>query len=193
MATTPKILAFAGSTRTGSWNKKLIRIGARLATAAGGEVTVIDLRDYPLPIYDGDDEENNGLHENAQKLKSLFLSHDALLICSPEYNSSIPGVLKNAIDWVSRTGPGERPLQCFDGKVCALLSASPGALGGLRGLVTLRSILGNIKALVLPGQFALGKADQAFDEAGELKDPKSLAVVQTVVEALVQTTGKLKG
>jgi NAD(P)H-dependent FMN reductase len=193
MATTPKILAFAGSTRTGSWNKKLIRIGARLATNAGGEVTLIDLRDYPLPIYDGDDEEKNGLPENAKKLKALFLSHDALLICSPEYNSSIPGVLKNVIDWVSRTGPGEKPLQCFDGKVCTLLSASPGALGGLRGLVTLRSILDNIKTIVLPGQFALVKADQAFDEAGELKDPKSLAVVQSVVEPLVKTTAKLKG
>src|SRR5262249_29719722 len=103
----PRILAFAGSTRRDSFNKKLAGIAADGARAAGAEVTFIDLRDYPLPLYDGDLEAEKGLPEQAQRLKKLFLDHDGLLISSPEYNSSISGVLKNTIDWVSRPVPGE--------------------------------------------------------------------------------------
>lgn len=189
---TVKILAFAGSTRTGSYNKKLIKVAGAEARRLGAEVTVIDLRDYALPIYDGDLEDSQGLPENARKLKDLFFSHDAFLISSPEYNSSVSGVLKNALDWVSRPAPQEKPLQAFTGKVVGLLSASPGALGGLRGLVALRSILGNIGSIVLPSQFALSRADQAFDAEGALIDEKNLKSVRGVVEPLVQVTSKLK-
>src|SRR5688572_13699701 len=140
MAYVPKILAFAGSTRTDSYNKKLIKIAVAGAQAAGGDVTLLDLRDYPLPIYDGDLEAEKGLPENGRRLKDIFLAHQGLLISSPEYNSSISAVLKNAIDWVSRPAPNEPPLGCFLNKAAALMSASPGALGGLRGLVHLRSI-----------------------------------------------------
>ena len=154
--TSPKILAFAGSTRSGSFNKKLIRLAADDARAAGAEVTLIDLRDFPMPLFDGDLEEKEGLPENAKKLKSLMRANDGFLISSPEYNSSVSGVLKNAIDWASREETDdEPPLVCFRGKVAALLSASPGGLGGLRGLVILRSILGNIGVIVLPDQLAV--------------------------------------
>lgn len=178
MSNKPSILAFAGSTRSASYNKKLVQIAMEGARKAGAVVTPIDLRDYSLPLYDGDLEERDGIPENAWKLKALFKTHDGLLISSPEYNSSVSGVLKNAIDWISRPVEGEVPLAAFTGKVCSLMSASPGALGGLRGLVTLRSILGNIGVIVLPDQVAVGKAHEAFDEDGHLKEPKQQAAVE---------------
>src|SRR5437660_769473 len=138
-----KILAFAGSAKKDSYNKKLVAIAVEGARAAGAEVTLIDLKDYPLPIMD-EDLEKEGTPANATKLKELFKAHDALLIASPEYNSSITPLLKNTIDWVSRPAPGEKPLAAYTGKVALLIAASPGGFGGLRGLVTVRSILGNI-------------------------------------------------
>jgi chromate reductase len=188
---TPKILAFAGSTRSDSWNKKLVKVAAEGATSAGAEVTLIDLRDYALPLYDGD-LETAGIPEAALKLKRLFLEHQGLLISSPEYNSSISGVLKNTIDWVSRSAPGEGALACFADKVAGLLSASPGALGGMRGLVHLRAILGNIKVLVLPDQVAVSKAHEAFSPDGSLKDAKQQAAVQGVAKKLAETIAKLR-
>ncbi len=175
---TPRILAFAGSTRTDSFNKKLIRIAVKGAQAAGAEVTLIDLRDYPMPLYDGDLEAKEGIPPNGRKFKELLLAHQGLLLSCPEYNSSISGVLKNAIDWASREAPGETPLACFKGKTAALMSASPGGLGGLRGLVHVRSILGNIGVLVLPDQVAVPKAHEAFQLDGSLKDPKQQAAVE---------------
>jgi NAD(P)H-dependent FMN reductase len=135
MTYTPKILAFAGSTREGSFNKKLVKIAAGAASAAGAQVTYVDLRDLPMPLYDGDLETEQGIPENAKKFKALLQANDGFLISAPEYNSSITGVLKNAIDWASRPAAGEAPLVCFAGKVVALMSASPGALGGLRGRI----------------------------------------------------------
>lgn len=187
----PKILAFAGSTREGSYNKKLVKIAAGAARAAGTEVTLIDLRDFPMPLYDGDLEEREGIPARAMELKRLMLSHPGLLLSCPEYNSSISGVLKNAIDWASRQAEGEKPLACFTGKVASLLSASPGQLGGLRGLVTVRSILGNIGVIVLPDQLAVSRAHEAFDDAGNLKDAKQQAVVAKIAGALVSTLKKL--
>lgn len=191
MALVPRVLALAGSTRSGSYNKKLIRIAAAAAQAAGAEVTLIDLRDLPMPLMDEDLEEREGIPEHARKLKALMKSHHGLLLACPEYNSSISGVLKNAIDWASRPMDGEKPLECFAGKVAALLSASPGALGGLRGLVTVRSILGNLQVLVLPDQVAVSKAHEAFAEDGSLRDPKRAAAVKSVAAKLVDTLRKL--
>ncbi len=188
---TPKILALAGSLRKDSFTKKLIRIAADAARAAGADVTIIDLADYRMPIYDGDLEAAEGLPENAKKLKQIFKDHQGLLIASPEYNSSVTAVLKNTIDWVSRPVPGEPDLAPFLGKVAAIMSASPGALGGLRGLVHLRSILGNIKVLVLPEQIAINTAHQAFDDNGKLKDPKQMAQVKSIAERLVHVVGKV--
>ena len=137
-----KILAFAGSLRAGSFNKTLVKLGVHAARNAGAEVTLIDLKEYPLPLYDGDLEDSLGLPENGRKLKDLFLAHQGLLLACPEYNSSISAVLKNTIDWVSRPVPGERPLGCFEGKVAGLMSASPGAFGGMRGLTVVRLAAG---------------------------------------------------
>jgi NAD(P)H-dependent FMN reductase len=192
MSYTPKILAFAGSTRTDSFNKKLVKVAIAGAQSAGAEVKFIDLRDVAMPLYDGDLEADQGIPPGARQFKDLLLAHDGLLISSPEYNSSISGVLKNAIDWASRPVEGEPPLACFAGKVAAIMSASPGALGGLRGLVHLRAILGNIKVLVLPDQLAVGKAHEAFNPDGSLKDLNQQASIEKLGENLAITLSKLK-
>lgn len=191
MANTPKILAFAGSTRIDSYNKRLVKIAAAGAKAAGAEVTYIDLRDLPLPLYDEDLEAREGLPANARKLKDLLISHQGLLIASPEYNSSLTGVLKNAIDWASRPSPNEAPLAAFAGKVAAIMSTSPGGLGGLRGLVHLRSILGNIKVLVLPDQVAVPNAGEVFNADGSLKDPQKQESVANLGKNLADILFKL--
>lgn len=191
MTYTPKILAFAGSTRKDSYNKKLVKIAAAGAKAAGAEVTYLDLRDLPLPLYDQDLEEQEGLPANAKALKDLLISHQGLLIASPEYNSSLTAVLKNAIDWASRPSPNEPPLAAFAGKVATIMSASPGNLGGLRGLVHLRAILGNIKVLVLPEQIAVPKAHEALNADGKLTDPKQQESVEKLGENLAKILVKL--
>ncbi len=192
MAGKPRILAFAGSTRMGSFNKKLVKIAASGAKAAGAEVTHLDLRDIPLPQYDQDFEDREGLPAHARKLKDLMLAHQGFLISSPEYNSSISGVLKNAIDWASRPVPGEGSLACFSGKTAVLMSASPGMLGGLRGLVTLRSILGNLGTLVLPDQIAVAKAGEVFNENGLLKNSKMEGSVKKLGADLTRILLKLQ-
>lgn len=188
-----KILVFAGSAREGSLNKMFARLAAEAIRGAGAQATFLDLRDLPMPLFDSDLEANGGMPANAKVFKEALLAHDGLLICSPEYNSSVTPLLKNAIDWASRAAPGETALAAFQGKVAALLSASPGALGGLRGLVHLRAILGNIGVLVLPEQLALGKAHEAFDAAGKLKDAKTQASLASIAAKLANTAGKLKG
>jgi NAD(P)H-dependent FMN reductase len=190
---TARILAFAGSTRRESFNKKLVSIAARGARDAGALVTLIDLKDFPLPLFDQDLEAEQGMPENGKKLKQLFIAHDGLLIASPEYNSSITAVLKNAIDWVSRPAPGEPSLVAFRGKVATLMSASPGALGGLRGLVHVRSILGNIGVIVLPDQVAVAKAHEAIKPDGSLIDPKQHAAIEGLGHTLASFLMKLKG
>jgi chromate reductase, NAD(P)H dehydrogenase (quinone) len=193
MTATPRILAFAGSTRKDSYNMRLVRIAAAGAKDAGAEVSVIHLRDFPLPLFDEDLEREEGTPEAAGRLKGLMTGHDGFLIASPEYNSSISGVLKNAIDWVSRPVPGEAPLIAFRQKVFTIMSASPGALGGLRGLVHLRAILGNIGAIVLPDQVAVPKAFEAFLEDGRLEDPKQHASIEGLGKTLATFVGRLKG
>ena len=191
MAVTPRILAFAGSTRTESFNKKLVQIALASARAAGAEVMYLDLRDLPLPLFDQDDEARDGLPAHARQLKDLMLAHHGFLMSCAEYNSSITAVWKNAIDWASRPVPGELPLACFTGKVAAIMSASPGALGGLRGLVHVRSILGNINVLVIPDQIAIPKAHEAFGPDGRLKDAKQQAAVEAIGAKLTRTLAKL--
>lgn len=164
-----KILAFAGSLRKDSYNKKLVKIAVKGAQEAGAFVTYIDLEDYPLPLYNQELEEAKGLPTSAKQLKELFLAHEGFLIASPEYNSSISGALKNVIDWVSRPSTKEeKSLICFRDKVVTLMSASPSDLGGLRGLVHTRSIFSNLFSLVLPKQKCIPQADKAFDAAGNL-------------------------
>lgn len=191
---TPKIAAFAGSLRAGSFNRKLLTLAADAARAAGAEVTIIDLRELALPLFDEDLEAASGLPEGAKKLKALLRASDGFLIASPEYNSSVTGALKNAIDWASRSeADGEPPLAAYRGKAAALFSASPGALGGLRGLVTLRSILGNIGVIVAPDQVCIGAAHEAFDDAGQLKDARKVKQVTALAQGLVEILRKLRG
>jgi NAD(P)H-dependent FMN reductase len=193
MAVAPKILAFAGSARTGSYNKKLVKIAVAGARAAGAEVTYLDLRDLPMPLFDADLEAAEGMPPNAQAFKDLMIAHQGLLISSPENNSSVSACLKNAIDWASRPGPaGEPPLVAFDGKVAGLMSASPGRLGGLRGLVHLRAILGNIRVLVLPDQVAVSGADEAFAEDGSLKDKRQQAAIEALGARVAAVVAKLR-
>ena len=189
----PRILAFAGSLRRESFNKKLAAIAASGARKAGAEVTFINLEEFPLPLFDEDTESEQGMPENGARLKKLFIAHDGLLIAAPEYNSSITAVLKNAIDWVSRPAPGEPlPLMAFRGKAAMLMSASPGALGGLRGMVHVRSILGNIGVIVLPDQVGVATAYQAFKPDGSLADPKQQADVEGLGRTLASFLTKLK-
>lgn len=188
--TIPHILAFAGSARKDSYNKQLLRIAAGGAEEAGAKVTLLDLRDYPLPLFD-EDLEREGTPLNASLLKQLFLDHSGLLIAAPEYNSSITPLLKNTIDWVSRASESEPALAAYRGKFAALLSASPGALGGLRGLVHVRSILGNIGVTVLADQLAVGRAFEAFDTDGRLKDAKQNTRAESIGGRLARVLAKL--
>lgn len=187
-----KILAFAGSTREQSFNKKLVKIAAGGAKKSGGEVTYIDLRDYPMPLFDQDLEAKEGMPENARKIKELMITHDGFLVASPEYNSSITPLLKNTIDWASRrTTPMEPPLAAFTGKIAAVMSASPGNLGGLRSLVVTRAILQNMGVLVIPNQKAIVRADQAFGSSGTLKDKRLNQEIEKLGQELVSIIQRL--
>lgn len=191
MTQSSKILAFAGSTREASFNKKLVKVAAEGARDAGAEVTVIDLRDFPMPLYDGDLEAAEGLPPSVKELKALFLDHQGLLIASPEYNGGMSAVLKNTIDWVSRPAEGEGSLAAYKDKVAAVMASSPGGLGGLRGLVHIRQILSNLGVLVLPQQHALGGAGEAFDDQGGLKDGTKHATITGIGARLARTLQSL--
>ena len=187
----PKILAFAGSSRRESFNKKLVKIAAEGARLAGAEVTYVDFKDLPMPLFDEDLEAESGIPENVKTFKALMKAHQGLLIACPEYNSSITPLLKNAIDWASRPEPGEPGLICFRDKVAVIMSTSPGALGGLRGLVHVRAILGNIGVLVLPNQKGIAKAHEAFDENGQLKDEQQQQEIHQLGNKLATVVAKL--
>ena len=186
MPQTPQILAFAGSARRESLNKKLLAVTVQAAREAGSEVTLIDLTDYPLPLYHGDLEEAEGLPANAAKLVGLIARHQALLIASPEYNSLITPLLKNTIDWCTRAEPN--PLA---GKVAAIVSASPGGYGGVRSAQVARQLLLHLGCHVVPAQCSLPHADAAFDGAGRLKDSRAQKAVLKVAAELVGTTARL--
>jgi chromate reductase, NAD(P)H dehydrogenase (quinone) len=193
MSTVPRVLAFAGSTRTASYNKMLAKIAAEGARKAGAEVTYIDLRDFPMPLYDGDLQKEIGFPETVKGLRQIFLEHQGLLIASPEYNGSYTGVLKNTIDWLSRADGDLPVLAAFQDKVAALMSASTGALGGIRGLNHLRAMLSSINILVLPGQRAVPKAAEVFDLEGGMTDPKLREGVEQLGGRLVDVLAKLYG
>lgn len=191
---TPRILAFGGSLRRDSWNQKLAAAAVEGAREAGAEVTLVSLRDFPLPLFDQDLEEAAGMPELAKRFKQLFISHHGLLIASPEYNSSITAALKNAIDWVSRTETDDEPaLAAFTGKTAILCSASPGALGGMRALVHVRAILGNLGVTVLPDHVSVSKAHQAFTEEGILADARQAAKVKNLGTVLANHLFKMLG
>jgi NAD(P)H-dependent FMN reductase len=186
----PAILVFAGSIRTGSYNRLLGRAVADALAAAGAEVTFADLRDYPMPVYDGDLEAAGGLPPNAKVFKELLRAHEIIVIASPEYNGSFTALLKNAIDWTSRPEPGEPPLAVYRGKTAAILSASPGAGGGRRGLRHLRELLEMMGVQVIAEQVSIARSNEAFDGAGHLLRPEDAAALHAAVSTLLhQGTG----
>lgn len=192
MSTAPRILVFGGSLRRESFNQKLAALAAEGAREAGAEVTLIALRDFPMPLFDADLEDADGKPEHARRLKELFASHHGLIIASPEYNSSITAALKNAIDWVSRAdSEEEKPLSALSGKTAVICGTSPGALGGLRGLVHLRAILGNLGITVLPDQIAVPKAHEFFHEDGSVSDAKQAQRVKHLGTVLATHLAKL--
>ena len=180
------ILAFAGSARKESLNRKLVAVAAGGARDAGAEVTVVGLRDYPMAVFCEDQEAEGGIPESALKFRELLKASDGFLIASPEYNSSFSALLKNTIDWASRPHEGEKPLECFRGKTAALVAASPGYFGGYRGLQQLRYLLGNTGVVVLPEMFSLPGANEAFAADGSLKDDKQTQRARGIGRTLVE-------
>lgn len=180
-----KILIFAGALRKDSCNKKFAREAQRIASEFGNEAKFIDLKDYPMPVYDGDIEENSGIPEGTKALAKEIIAADALIISTPEYNASIPGMLKNVIDWLSR----EKPVS-LEGKHLLLLAASPGAFGGIRVLWHCRQPFEQVGVHVFPTMMGLSDAYNAFDEKGKLKDEKTIQKLKSTIENFVKHVNK---
>ena len=188
MTAIPRLLAFAGSLREGSYNRRLIPVLAEGARAAGAQVTLIELRDYPLPVYDGDIEAA-GMPPQMRQLQQLMREHDGLLISTPEYNGSMPALVKNILDWISRPmEDGRMGTALFQDKVAGIVSASPGALGGLRSLLVLRDALAKLGLVVVPQQVAVGQVADKLVATGQLKDDKQRAAVHAVGAAVARLT-----
>ena len=188
MNTSIPLLVFAGSTRAASYNRRLAQLAADTGTEQGADVTLLDLADFDLPLYNAD-LEAKGTPAAALRLKEIFYAHPAWVICSPEYNGSYTGLLKNTIDWVSSPIKGDpnwsSGTKPFAGKVVGLLAASPGALGGLRSLSHLAPLLMALQCWVAPKQFALSKAADAFSPQGQLVAQPAQANLSAVVEQVL--------
>jgi len=189
----PKILAFAGSLREASLNKKVLAVAIEGARAAGGEVTVVDLRDFPMPVYDQDEVDRNGFDANALKFQELLCEHQGLLIASPEYNGSIPGGMKNVIDWASRKSEKFERCEPFKGKHGAMITASPGSFGGIRCLSHLRGVLSIMGVTVLPSEIAVTFAAQKFDPEGRMTDEATKTLLHALGSSLVDTLRRMHG
>ena len=185
-----RLLAFCGSARSASCNRRLLAAAVTAARGAGATITEFDLRPNLLPLYDGDLEAQHGLPPAARELKQLFAAHDGFLIASPEYNGFFPPLLKNTLDWVSR--PAADLPAPYAGKTAGLLAAAPGALGGIRCLPHLRLLLSNLGVTVSPAQLALGQADKAFADDGRLADSRQQDMLEKVVADLIRLTTAIK-
>jgi chromate reductase, NAD(P)H dehydrogenase (quinone) len=187
-----KILVIPGSLRTGSLNAKLAAVAAHRLAQAGAEVTRISLADFPLPIYDGDLQARSGVPKNAINLKRMIGAHHGVLIVTPEYNASIPPLVKNTIDWVTRVQDGQETRgQVFHGRPFAIAAASQGRLGGSRSLAALRLILSACRALVIPNQLALSYAGDAYDDMDKLKHPADIEALDALVRQLIDVSQRL--
>jgi NAD(P)H-dependent FMN reductase len=192
MTMTARILVFAGSIRTGAYSGRTADAAERELAMQGAEVTRISLADYPLPIMDQDLEKEKGIPENAMRLGRQIAAHDGFLIASPEYNSSIPPLLKNAIDWVSRIHKdGGVVFKPYAGKVAALCSSSEGNFAGVRGLYHLRSVLMNCQVEVITPQCSVGHAHEAFDENGQFKEERLRHTMENVAKTLIERASML--
>ena len=188
----PKILVIPGSLRTGSHNAKLAAVAAYEFAQAGVDVTRISLADFPLPIYDGDLQTKSGVPKNAVNLKRMIAAHHGVLIVTPEYNSSLPPLLKNVIDWVSRVQDAhETRGQVFRERAFAIAAASQSRLGGTRGLAALRLILTACHAPVIPSQLALSFAAEAYDDMDRLKHPADIEALNALVRQLVDASQRM--
>lgn len=185
------VVALSGSLRTGSFNRQLLSVAVAGARAAGATVEVIDLADHPAPLYDGDLEAREGIPESIRALRARLAPAQGWLLACPEYNGSITPLLKNTLDWCSRPLPEDTPYGATRGRVVGLLSASAGALGGLRGLRHVREIMTNLQALVLPEQFALGHADKAFAQGPEAMPDGDRRKAEAIAARVVAVAGKL--
>jgi chromate reductase, NAD(P)H dehydrogenase (quinone) len=194
MSKQPKILAFAGSLREHSYNKRVLKAAIQGAEKAGAAVTFVNLRDYPMPVYSPDDHARDGFDENAFELQRLLTRHDGLLIASPEHNGSIPAALKNAFEWASRQNDTYKKSDVFLGKVAAIISASPGALGGIRALLHLRDVLTSLEVNVLPSEIAVSFVNDKFagDSPG-MTDERMKARLENLGAALVDILKKTYG
>ena len=186
-----KLLAFAGSTRKNSYNQAILDVAAEGAREAGAEVTMISLADYAMPIFNEDEEAEFGIPERAQAFKELLISHDGFLIASPEYNSSYPALLKNAIDWASRKAGDEKVLGAYKGKVAGIMAASAGGLGGMRVLVVLRMLLENLGTMVLPTQRAVAKVSTLLDDNGVVSDEKTIKQLKSLGKETAELAAKI--
>ncbi|GJM21254.1 MAG: FMN reductase [Planctomycetota bacterium] len=188
---TLRVLCFSGSAKQTSLNQRLVAAAAQMITASGAQATLLNLRDHEMPLFNEDLEAEQGDAPGALSFRTALEDHDVWLIASPEYNGSITPLLKNAIDWASRQREGKPMLSAFRGKLCALLAASPGGLGGLRGLVHVRAILEGVGVFVIPQQLALPAAHTVLDAEGNWLDEGAETRVRNVVDALLDTAGKL--
>jgi NAD(P)H-dependent FMN reductase len=187
-----KILVIPGSLRTGSLNAKLAAIMAFELAQAGAEVTRISLGDFPLPIYDGDLQAKSGVPKQAVNLKRMMSAHHGVLIVTPEYNSSVPALLKNAIDWVTRVHDSQESRgQVFRERAFAIAAASESRLGGTRALAALRLILSACQATVIPSQLALSFAGEAYDDMDRLKHPADLEALRALVRQLIEVSQRM--
>lgn len=187
----PRLISFSGSTRTGSFNRTVVTAATEAAREAGADIEQIDLSDYPLPVYNGDLEEREGIPGNALALKKKFIAADGFVISTPEYNSGYSPLLKNTIDWCSRSETDdEEPLVAYQGKSVLLLSASPGPLGGLRGLFAIRSVFQNIGVSVYPDMLSVRSAHQVI-ENGKISDEKWAEKIQKITTDYIAFAGKL--
>ena len=187
-----KILVIPGSLRSGSHNVKLAAVAAYELARAGAEVTRISLGDFPLPIFDGDLQARSGVPKNAVNLKRMIASHHGVLLVTPEYNSSVPPLVKNAIDWITRVqDANESRGQVFREKPFAIAAASESRLGGSRALSALRLILSACQAIVIPNQFALSFADQAYDDMDRLKNPSDMEAMRALVRQLIEVSQRM--
>lgn len=194
MSKKPKILAFSGSLREHAYSKRIVKTAVKGAENEGAEVTYINLLDYPMPIYNEDDQKKNGFDANALKFQKLLNDHDGYLIASPEYNGSLSGALKNAIDWASRPSDKYKMGEVFKGKAAAIMTESPGAFGGLRCLGHLRSVLSILLVNVLPSEIAVAKVHEMFDGDGEeMTDKKMKKLLEDLGASLVDIVKKTHG
>ncbi len=187
-----KILVIPGSLRTGSRNARLAAQAAYEIAQAGVDVTRLSLADFPLPIYDGDLQVKSGVPKNAVNLKRMMAAHHGILLVTPEYNSSVPPLVKNTIDWISRVqDPNEARGQVFRERPFAIAAASESRLGGTRALAALRLILSALQATVIPSQLALSFADQAYDDMDRLKNPSDIDALKALVRQLIDVSQRM--